>query len=142
MVINLGFTKAGSRRGAKELVRLAEPFLVPLVRKLIMPLSPEAPLINMSGQMFRKHFSTALADLGLASLKMRPYSMRRGGASHHFILHKDIQSTLFLGRWDSVKTGRIYIQEGAAELASVAPQPGAKETCHKLFSLMSHCLNR
>ena len=141
LVCNLGFTKGGSRRGAKELVRLTERYLVPLVRRLIHCLDPQLPLIGSTNQGFRKKFSDACRRLGLTPLNLRPYSMRRGGASHHFILHKDIGSTLFIGRWDSVKTGRIYVTEGAAELAAMhTVAPGAKAACKAAFDSMCHYL--
>ena len=43
-----------------------------------------------------------------------------GGASWHFQLHGLYDRTVEHGRWASVKSARIYINEAAAEEAAVA----------------------
>jgi hypothetical protein len=54
-----------------------------------------------------------------------PYSLRRGGATHDFLVHRDIARCLFRGRWADVRTGRIYIMDGAARMAELQTSPSA-----------------
>ena len=50
----------------------------------------------------------------------RPYSLRRGGATHYFQLHGRFDSLLVLGRWQAASTARIYLNEGLAVLAELS----------------------
>ena len=43
------------------------------------------------------------------------HGIRRGGASWHFKLNGPFDATIERGRWSSVKSARIYINEAAAE---------------------------
>ncbi len=46
------------------------------------------------------------------------YSLRRGGATHDYLTHHDVARSLFRGRWQQVSTAKLYIAEGAAQLAA------------------------
>ena len=127
--LNLGFTKSGTRKGAAEMVTIADPPLARLASHVVATHFPDDIVIGMSTFQYRTLFRQLIAALELEPLQLRPYSMRRGGASHHFLLHKDINTTLFMGRWDSVKTGRIYVVEGVAQLADMHVPPRVQERC-------------
>ena len=64
-------------------------------------------------------FQRAVKFLKLEGLNIRPYSIRRGGATHHFHLNGNMSATVVRGRWSSAKTARIYIEDGLASLAQV-----------------------
>ena len=42
------------------------------------------------------------------------YSVRRGGASYDFASHGLMERTLLRGRWESVKSARVYVNEALA----------------------------
>ena len=42
------------------------------------------------------------------------YSLRRGGASWDFRLHGSMERTLLNGRWESVSTARVYVNDALA----------------------------
>ena len=68
---------------------------------------------------WRKQFSDALSALKLESFAFRPYSLRRGGATHWFRHHGSFDKLLVQGRWAAPKTAKIYINEGLAILAEL-----------------------
>ena len=42
------------------------------------------------------------------------YSLRRGGATHAFRSSNDLSRICFVGRWNSIKTARIYLTDALA----------------------------
>eukprot|EP00974_Lingulodinium_polyedra_P049220 4731189-Lingulodinium_polyedra.AAC.1 len=57
--------------------------------------------------MHRLHFEPGL---------FKPYSMRRGGATHYFEEKQQYDPVLDVGRWQNTRTARIYIQTAQAAL--------------------------
>ena len=51
----------------------------------------------------------------------RPYSLRRGGNSYYFLCYKNIDLTMFKGRWDSIKTGKIGVRDFPYGIISSLP---------------------
>ena len=45
---------------------------------------------------------------------MKPYSVRRGGATHHYVSKGRLDQTVERGRWAIKRTAKIYIQDGVA----------------------------
>ena len=80
---------------------------------------PGAALIQHSSAHFRQHFAEAVRDTGLDHLPVRPYSLRRGGASHLFRQTGSYSLVTERGRWARPETSRIYISEAAAQTASI-----------------------
>ena len=116
-VLALPLTKSGLRKGAAEMVTVDDPWICLLARRLLHNRAPGECICELSLPRFRKCFKEALAELGLQNLELKPYSLRRGGASWDFRQGGDIQRTIFRGRWDSVRTAKIYIVDGTAALA-------------------------
>ena len=58
--------------------------------------------------------------LNLCALNFRPYSLRRGGATHWFSKHGSLDRVIVLGRWQAHRTARIYLNEGLAVMAEMA----------------------
>ena len=54
--------------------------------------------------------------IGADPLRYHPYSLRRGGATHHFKVLGSLSKTCIRGRWRHQPTARIYIQDGVAML--------------------------
>ena len=76
IIVNLGYTKSGQRRGAEESVRVD---CMPLAWALeaARPVGePGAALVEHSAAHFRRHFAEAVRDSGLSHLPVRPYSLR------------------------------------------------------------------
>ena len=117
-VVSLGLTKGGKRVGAAESVTLG---VLPALKALWKwkKTSSSASQLCSSPHVWRKEFSDAIHALHLKDFQFRPYSLRRGGATHWFKCHGSLDKLMIHGRWASHKTCRIYINEGLATLAEM-----------------------
>jgi len=125
-IIDLGDTKGGRRRGAKESVQVQLPWLVALLRAACRGKSP-AEAVGPSPTTFRKLFDSTLRALQLHSLGFRPYSLRRGGATELWRQTNNLGQVTLRGRWGHAATARIYVNDGLARLAEFRMQ----EPCFK-----------
>ena len=114
-VISLGLTKSGKRQGAPESVTIHSE---DVCRRLHQWLSVSRPTASLTGasHTWRKMFNTFVSAVGLEGQQYRPYSLRRGGATHHFQVCRSFDKLLVLGRWNAAATARIYINSGLAVL--------------------------
>lgn len=129
VVLNLGMTKGGARRGAAESVVLYDPLTVDLLRARVSRAPPYEKLVNMPSAAFRQKFNSLCNSLDMGDIGYKPYSLRRGGTTHHFQTHASMSSTCVRGRWGDEKTARVYINEGLAALASTRLSPNALKLC-------------
>ena len=118
VVVSLGLTKGGKRRGAAESVILGYEPAVLLVKRWKQVAQPVTPLVRSTAQ-WRKLFNECLHALHVEDHQFRPYSLRRGGATFWFSRHQSLDRLLIQGRWASQKTARIYLNEGLAMLTSM-----------------------
>lgn len=117
-VISLGLTKAGKRQGAAESVTI---YSEDVCRRLFQWVQTHPPHAFLTGpaHLWRKTFSAYLSACGFAQWDFRPYSLRRGGATDVFKKQPQFDKLLVLGRWQSAKTARVYLNEGMAVLAEL-----------------------
>ena len=113
--ISLPNTKGSARKGAAEGVLIEEPVLTKLLAKAVANLLPGDKLLRRSQPQFRIVFDAAIKECGLDG-HFKPYSLRRGGATHWFRTTGSLDTTTDRGRWGCVKTARIYINTGLAEM--------------------------
>ena len=118
VLISLGLTKSGKRAGAAESVILGYDKAVKTVQKW-MTLATTSHSLSRNPGNWRKLFNDALSGLRLTQYNFRPYSLRRGGATWWFSRHHSLDQILIQGRWQAVKTARIYLNEGLALLAEL-----------------------
>ena len=90
----------------------------------------------MSGPAFRVFFSKGIAALGLTPHGYRPYSLRRGGATHDFLAHRDLQRSVLRGRWGQLRTAKIYITDGAAIIQELKLTPAMHNTIMKFRGVL------
>ena len=117
-VISLGLTKGGKRQGASESATLTVVEALQMLWKWKKSNPPSTPLCPPAHQ-WRAKFSEALKALHLEEYGFRPYSLRRGGATHWFRHHGSLDKLLIQGRWAAPKTAKLYINEGLAILAEL-----------------------
>ena len=84
IVLDLGFTKTGSRKGTREQVTITDSSLTNLFRYFSRECSSSEHLVCMSPCNFRKYFSRLLSFFSLGSESFTLHSLRRGGATHFF----------------------------------------------------------
>ena len=65
-------------------------------------------------------FTKATEALKLNDLHLRPYSLRRGGATFWFNQHGSFDKLLVQGRWAAARTARVYLNDGLAQLADMS----------------------
>ena len=123
-VLHLGLTKGGRRRGIKnEMVSVDDPYVFQLLRAALEGLLPGDRLVDCTDTLMRKRFSLCLQDCGLdnlgSELAFRPYSLRRGGATHAFRVSGSLDRVMILGRWQHAKTARLYIDDAMVKLAQM-----------------------
>ena len=70
-------------------------------------------------QHFSENFSNGCTDTRLPDLSWRPYSLRRGGATAHFLEYGSLDKTAIRGRWSSPWTARTCINEAVSTLAKI-----------------------
>ncbi len=122
-ILSLGLTKSGKRQGAAESITIT---VHEVCRRLWQWKSSPHMMLAPSSSWWRKEFRHILDALGLSSFEFRPYSLRRGGATFRFTKHGSLDRLLVQGRWQAVRTARIYINEGLSVLAEM------KVPSHKL----------
>ena len=120
-VVSLGLTKSGKRQGAAESVTIHSEDVCRRLHQWKQAVSPHASLTGPS-HVWRKTFNEYLQKTNLEDLQYRPYSLRRGGATHYFQRWGAFDRLLHFGRWQSVSTARLYVNEGLAVLTELTIQ--------------------
>jgi len=134
-VLHLGETKGGKRRGEEEKVTICDPQVCMLLRLAGEGKGQHERIMGMSGPAFRNVFAILAKELGLAAEGYRPYSLRRGGATHWFQQTGSLDKTPVRGRWSSTKTARIYIDEATRELRRLKLELEAADKVEEHFRL-------
>lgn len=113
-ICRLQGTKSGKRNAANEVISITNLAVLDILRAL-----PEVrhqhnlgfvPLWNGSPAAFRQAFKKLIIRFDLEEHGFRPYSLRRGGATHLFQTSGSMELALLRGRWEStrVATFRHY----------------------------------
>lgn len=122
-IVSLKDTKTRKRTAANEMVTTDGQFTVLVVQAahdvLVAWNALSRRLWEFSGQAFRRHFDLYLRKFKLQSLGLRPYSMRRGGATWLVQCTGSMEIALLKGRWASQRVARIYIADGLSKLPDI-----------------------
>eukprot|EP00971_Amphidinium_carterae_P343931 6483986-Amphidinium_carterae.1 len=116
IVLVLAHTKTTGRRLAKESLVLAEPSVFRLVSHL---LPSQGRLWKGSFSSFLKVVRALAAHLGYPRDLFTGYSLRRGGATWHYLQNNSLAATMLRGRWQQEKTARIYLDDARASLVTL-----------------------
>ena len=122
VVISLGYTKGGKRRGEKEEMLVADADLVALLGIACENLKPGDRFLPQE-KFFRQRFTGIIAELGLKRCGFLPYSLRRGGASTLFLETGDWQAVQARGRWQNISTAKMYVNECVAMVREFSLSP-------------------
>ena len=116
--IQLPLSKGAARSRGVEGVLLEEPLLVRGLALLVQRKSPGDSLIGLNAAQYRVLFDKAVEAVSL-SPDFKPYSLRRGGASHHFRRFGNISLTMEIGRWSDLRTAKTYVNTALLEFTSM-----------------------
>lgn len=117
-VVSLGFTKGGKRMGAAESVPISVELVLCWLKAWKRVTNPQK-LICPGPAQWRAMFGQCVEAVGLSDFNFRPYSLRRGGATHWFSKHGNLDKVVVLGRWQAQRTARLYINEGLSVIAEM-----------------------
>ncbi|CAK0795565.1 unnamed protein product [Prorocentrum cordatum] len=124
-VVSLPWTNTSCQKGSREHVTLDDPLVGAIVH---MQLQRDSRLWPGTTRAFHDLFRSGLQQIGRRHLALSPCSLRRGGATHEFLLSGDLSKVMLRGRWSSAGTAKIYIQDGAAIIAEMMLQDRARST--------------
>ena len=102
-----------------------------LVGALLLNKLPGDLILSTSNAEFRLFFKQLCDTLQLQEWNFKPYSLRRGGATHHFRSQGQLSRTIVRGRWNSARAARVYINDGIAALAAFQFPPTTLELLKK-----------
>ena len=120
LILNLGQCKSGKRRGEEEYGIIDHPAVCTILRLFLKHRHPLQTVAGLDEHTWRRRFDKYLGDLGLSHLGLRPYSVRRGGATSALRKGMTLSQVCVRGRWANERTARIYIQEAVALLQNIA----------------------
>eukprot|EP00438_Fugacium_kawagutii_P000055 Skav215901 [mRNA] locus=scaffold1542:116365:121392:- [translate_table: standard] len=128
-LVSLPSSKSGVRNNSRESVSLHDPIVLAIVAEMVQmkyDLHQEhLPCWTKSGSAFRALFQRALKALEADHLGMRPYSLRRGGATYEMQSHGLMEKTLIRGRWknSNAPTGSEDLRPGGAGNSAARGEP-------------------
>ena len=126
-ICSLKETKSGRRNSANEAISITDFVVLELLSTLCSvkkDLGLEMqPLWSGSGSAFRTRFRNLCTSFGLQRHNFRPYSLRRGGATHTFQMSHSMELALMRGRWESSKVAKVYIMDALSYLPSIQRTP-------------------
>lgn len=140
LVIQLGFTKTGLRRAIDENVVIQDPLPLEVFKTWSAILRHHGSLHQhiwpFTAEEFRKEFRRLISFFSLPTA-LRPYSLRRGGATFDFHTFGQMERTLLKGRWGTSAAARHYVQEGLSEITRLQIPPSAAPTLLHFANLVS-----
>ena len=120
-VISLQASKSGLRTGAQEAVAVRDHLTLQVLDALfsLHHHGPGFRLWTFSAQCFREQLRSYLEFFEITHLGIKPYSLRRGGAT--FLLQEGVplETILVRGRWRSLSVARLYLEDGLAQLPAL-----------------------
>ena len=126
-VVAIRASKSGLRFNIDEAVSLTDLGLLRMWHLLRQRARPDQFIWQGSAHQFRAGFHSALQALSLSHQGFQPYSLRRGGATHYFMRRRTIDEILIRGRWRSLNVGRLYLEDGLANLQQLTFEADAQK---------------
>ena len=123
----LNQTKGGQRRLIQdESVLISDSLTIWAVERLLRHKRPGDFLVGLSPAAFRTKWNAMKANLDLLLYRFLPYSLRRGGATWFFHQTGSFSQTMARGRWQHLKTCKLYVADAQTTLASVTLPPATQ----------------
>ncbi len=108
-----------------EAVNILDPHLNTALRQYAGFALPGDPLLRRSCQHFRLACDVLLKAANIQGY-IRPYSLRRGRTTHYFRTTASMDLAKERGRWNNVRTAKIYINVCLQDFLAMSP---AEEKC-------------
>ena len=114
-IVFLRASKTGQRHNVVEKVVVDDPLVLAAVRLAQQRRRMCEPLYTKPQSNFGRELRELARRAGMASSRVSGYSLRRGGATWHFLTTGNLEQTAVKGRWSQVRTARIYIDQAMAQ---------------------------
>ena len=101
ILVRLGLTKISSRNPSSGTVHIIDTVLARLLSIWQKTAAWDIPLIPFTVSKFRTIFQQVLGACDLQDLNLKPYSLRRGGATDMWISSHSYNLVQHTGRWSS-----------------------------------------
>ena len=128
-VLALPLTKTGQRSGMPESVTIYVPLVAVPLYLLSQTILPGAQLGRGSPQDVRDEFRLHLGRVFMYANVYKPYCLRRGGATAHYIEFRHLQSTRLRERWNSYRSCQLNVVEGQREMGEAELSDATKSAC-------------
>ena len=119
VVVSFTNTKRGQRLGIDEGVVVRDPITALALRALCVGLQPGDLILGCTERQMRAAWAMVARVLRLERMSLRPYSLRRGGATHLFRRTGSLHAVAEAGRWASLPTARRYISDAVAAITAL-----------------------
>eukprot|EP00435_Cladocopium_sp_Y103_P037912 s2720_g10.t1 len=138
-LVSIPSSKSGVRNNTRESVTIHDSSTLETVRAMLelrhQQGFPNTPCWDRSGSAFRSLFRRILGELEISELNLRPYSLRRGGATYEMQTHGLMERTLIRGRWKNSNVARLYICDGLSMIPRLRMTFSAKHLIAKFSSM-------
>ena len=132
-ILHLQNTKGGQRRLIQEETVIIEDHLTLwALGQLCTNKCPGDFLVGISPSVFRTRWNQMKQHLNIARYRYLPYSLRRGGATWFFHHTGSFSLTMVRGRWQHLKTCKLYLSEAQTALTSLSLPPSVLREIHRL----------
>ena len=126
--IAIDHSKTSIRKNTVEYVQIDDSFTV-LILSLLHDASSSESLWPFRPSFFHAFLKELLRSTGMPGYV--PYSFKRGGATCHFLRFHSFDLLVQLGRWKSIASARVYIEDALAAQARLRTPAVALEPCHR-----------
>ena len=141
--LSLPQTKGSARKGAPEGVQVESQLLTGLLKWWFLQRREPRVLCRPASE-YRIIFNALVRECHFEG-HYRPYSLRRGGATHHFLHGASMDRTAERGRWSNLRTARIYINTSLSDRAqqqqSSSSEHRVRHFAHAMRELASSMLS-
>ena len=122
-IANITEGKTVTRHGRVERAEFTDVNLCRLLINFEATVGGIGPVLQRSPRQLRAIFAHAAEQLGLARMGLKPYGFKRGGATSHFREGGSLDLTAEKGRWQNLKTARLYVNTSLAAYTSMQIPP-------------------
>ena len=120
-IVALRATKTSKTK--MESVMVKDLRVAALLQEAVSSSPQQLELYSGSARSFRSFLSSLCTLFEVESSQFCGYSIRRGGASHAFASGITFDELLVRGRWQNVRTARVYLDSGRAALVQMRFTP-------------------
>ena len=132
IIVALGQSKSGKRLGEEDFGLIEASTSVTMTRFCLSTMAPHQLVVNRDAFAWRRDFGRLISTLQGVQHGFRPYSLRRGGATHAYMTGLSLAKGMLRGRWTGEKTAGMYIMEATTLLYGMAFSAAARQRLETL----------